>query len=227
MLVNLMPKKDSPKINGDSIPSGKYNWHWHGKPIFHYIIVLLVIANLAVSTSTLIIANQIKKSYLSKTVNVNDFLKKLTAHNEMTNYTGVVPLNIIQINSNNIDSLRTQINGLDVSYIGAFIVEYSDKIIIYDYDNDKLRLTSSLHQAQEQLPTDFLAKLNKHIELQGLQNQQPVGGKLDKSSLDSLKQQLPAVYANAKVGNFLLRYKTKLIIYDYNNDKIVNAVNLE
>jgi len=79
---------------------------------------------------------------------------------------------------------------------------------------------------QAQLPADFFTKLNKHNELQGLQNQQPIGGQIDAASLAILKQQFPDVYANAKVGDFLLRYQTKLIIYDYNNNRIVNAVNL-
>ena len=72
----------------------------------------------------------------------------------------------------------------------------------------------------------FFTKLNKHPEVQGLQNQQPIGGQIDAASLNSLKQQFPDVYANAKVGDFLLRYQTKLVIYDYNQDKVVNAVNL-
>lgn len=73
---------------------------------------------------------------------------------------------------------------------------------------------------------DFFAKLNAHPELSGLENEQPIGGQLDANSLSTLQQQFPNVYANAKVGDFLLRYSTKLIIYDYNNDAIVNAVNL-
>lgn len=74
---------------------------------------------------------------------------------------------------------------------------------------------------------EFFAKLNKHPELKGLQNEQPVGGQLDAASLSTLKQQFPDVYKDAKVGDFLLRYKTKLIIYDYDSDRIVNAVNLQ
>ena len=76
------------------------------------------------------------------------------------------------------------------------------------------------------MPADFLTKLNSHAELKGLQNQQPIGGQIDAATLNTLKQQFPDVYANAKAGDFLLRYQTKLIIYDYNADKIVNAVNL-
>ena len=81
--------------------------------------------------------------------------------------------------------------------------------------------------SQAQLPADFFTKLNKHAELKGLEKEQPIGGQLDRASLDTLKQQFPEVYMDAKVGDFLLRYSKKLIIYDYTVDKIVNVVNLQ
>ena len=200
------------------------------RPAFQYFIVLAIIATLVISIFSLVNTYQLKKAVeliSPKTVNVNDFLKKLTAHNEMKGYVGVAPLNVVQINTNNFANLQSQINGLDTSYVGNYIVQYTDRIVVYDYDNDKLRGRVNLQKPQQaQLPADFLAKLYKHPELQGLQSQQPVGGQLDQASLSTLKQQFSDVYANAKVGDFLLRYQTKLIIYDYNADKIVNAVNL-
>jgi len=91
--------------------------------------------------------------------------------------------------------------------------------------NDIRDLKASLAPAPIDV-NDFLSKLNTHPELQGLETEQPVGGQLDADSLNSLKQQFPDAYANAKVGDFLLRYTTMLIIYDYNADKIVNTINL-
>ena len=203
------------------------NLPMHETAIFHYALFLGVIATLIVSLIALISVNQVQKVVVPKTVGVNDFLKKLTAHPEMKGYVGVAPLNIVQINTNNFANLQSQISGLDTSYVGNFIVHYTDRIVVYDYDNDTLRGAANLQKPQQgQIPADFFAKLNKHPELQGLQNEQPIGGEIDEASLNTLKQQFPEVYANAKVGDFLLRYKTKLIIYDYNNDKIVNAVNL-
>jgi hypothetical protein len=78
------------------------------------------------------------------------------------------------------------------------------------------------------IKTPFLGFIIKvpHPELAGLENEQPVGGQIDQASLDTLRQQFPDVYADAKVGDFLLRCTTRLIIYDYNADTIVNAVNL-
>jgi len=207
--------------------SYRYSTPLHEKPIFHYITALAVIATLIVSISALVNVYQLKKTLSPRTININDFLKKLISHDEMKGYVGVAPLNVIQINNNNFANLQAQINGLDASYIGNFIVQYNDRTVVYDYDNDRVRGTVSLQQQLPQLPADFFAKLNKHPELQGLQNQQPIGGQLDAASLNNLKQQFPDVYANAKVGDYLLRYQTKLIIYDYDNDKIVNAIKLD
>ena len=159
-------------------------------------------------------------------INTQDFLNKLTAHDQMRAYVGIAPLNIIQITNNNIANLQAQIDGLDRSFIGSFIVQYTDVIAIYDYTNDVIMGTANLPQPIAQLPADFLTKLNAHSELAGLENEQPVGGQIDQASLDTLRQQFPTVYANAKAGDFLLRYTTKLIIYDYNADVMVNAVNL-
>ena len=204
-----------------------HNSHFYEKPTFQYIIVLSIIATLVVSVLALVNIYQLKNAIIPKTVNVNDFLKKLTAHDEMKAYVGVTPLNIVQINSNNLADLKSQISALDSSYVGYFIVQYSDRITIYDYGNDKIRGTVSQQQPQQsKLPADFLTKLNKHPELQGLQNQQPIGGQLDQTSLSTLKQQFPDVYANAKVGDYLLRYQTRLVIYDYSQDFIVNSVKL-
>ena len=218
-------------MRGDSIKSAHTQHHSsydsvYEMPIFQHIIVLAIIGTLIISVFSLFSIYQLKKSLAPQTINANDFLKKLTAHNEMKGYVGTAPLNIVQINNNNLGNLQAQINGLDTSYIGSFIVQYTDRIVIYDYQNDALRGNVNLQQPQAQMPNDFFSKLYKHPEAQGLQNQQPAGGQIDANSLATLKQQFPDVYENAKAGDFLLRYQTKLIIYDYNADKIVNAVNL-
>jgi len=207
----------------------------HERPFFHYTMLVILIATLVVSATALIKTSQLKKELLnsgtgagtSSSINANDFLRKLTSHAEMKGYVGIAPLNIVQVNANNIANLKSQINGLDDSYIGNFIVQYNDRIVVYDYGNDQLRGSVSLQQPQQgNIPSDFFAKLSSHSEVQGLQNEQPLGGQLDQASLEILKQQFPDVYANAKVGDYLLRFQTRLIIYDYDADRIVNAVNL-
>lgn len=200
--------------------------HLFEKPAFQYFIVFSIIATLIISILAFVNIYQLKKTLIPTTINTNNFLKRLTSHNEMRAYVGIAPLNIIQINNNNFANLQAQMSGLESSYIGNFIVQYADRVVVYDYDKDVIRGTVSLQQAQAQPPSDFSSKLNKHPELQGLQNQQPIGGQLDEVSLSTLKQQFPDVYVNAKAGDYLLRYQTKLIVYDYNQDRIVNAVNL-
>ena len=201
--------------------------HLFEKPAFQYAVVLSIIATLVISIFALVNIYQIKNTVVPKTVNTNDFLKKLTSHAEMKAYVGAAPLNIVQISSNNFANLQSQISGLDTSYIGNFLVQYTDRVIVYDYGNDKIRGSVSLQsQQQSQLAADLAAKLYRHPEMAGLQSEQPVGGQLDADSLNTLKQQFPDVYANAKVGDFLLRYKTKLVIYDFNADRIVNDVKL-
>jgi|TARA_B100001971_G_C18045140_1_gene459780 hypothetical protein len=203
-----------------------YSEPLHEKTFFQYVVILLIIGAFAFSLLAYLNTVYLRDTLVPKTIDVNDFLKKLTAHEEMGAFVGVSPLNIVQVNQNNIANLQTQINGLDSTFIGSFIVQYTDAIVIYNYANDEIKGTVSLGQQQAQLPADFNAKLNTHPELAGLENEQPVGGQIDEGSLNTLKQQFPDVYADAKVGDFLLRYETKLIIYDYNQDSIINSIDL-
>lgn len=139
-----------------------YKTPLHEKPIFHYLIAIFVIATLVISIIALYNVYQLKKSLFPRTININDFLKKMTSHNEMKGYIGVAPLNIVQINNNNFANLQAQISGLDVSYIGNFIVQYTDRIVVYDYDKDAIRGMVSLQQPQQsQLPADFFYKVKQ------------------------------------------------------------------
>lgn len=208
--------------------TSSYREPLHEKGVFQYIKLFLIIATLIVGILVLLKTNQITGAAVAQqAISIEDFLSRLTSHPEAQAYVGVSPLNVIQINSNNLPNLQAQIAGLDMSYVGSFLVQYPDAIVIYDYDKDAVRGTVALQQPQQaSLPGDFSAKLYAHPEASGLENEQPVGGQLDANSLATLRQQFPDVYANADVGDFLLRYSTKLIIYDYNKDIIVNAVNL-
>ncbi|MAH33061.1 hypothetical protein CL615_01590 [archaeon] len=159
-------------------------------------------------------------------VTLDQFLQTLTAHEEMTAYIGITPVNIVQITQDNLANFQNQMTGLSADFIGNFIVQYQDRIVLYDYDNDKITGNVQVQQSQE-MPQDFFQKLYTHPEVSDLNGQTPIGGVLDAESLNSLKQQLPTVYADAKVGDFLLRYDTKLVIYDYQSDNLVNVVALQ
>ena len=196
-------------------------------PIVHYAVLLLVIVSLVLSVLAYMKVSAIEDAAVPETISVDDFLKKLTSHEETKALVGASPLNIVQITQANLPNLQSQISGLDVSFVGSYLVQYQDRVVVYDYANDQLKGVVALQQpTQEQLAQDFINKLYAHPEVAGLQNEQPQGGQLDAQSLATLKQQFPDVYANAKEGDFLLRYSTRLIIYDYANDRIVNAVNL-
>ncbi|GAG06191.1 unnamed protein product, partial [marine sediment metagenome] len=73
-----------------------------------------------------------------------DLLLKLTAHEEMEEYRDVRPLNIIVVKQDNLQTLQQQIGGLDESYIGSYIISYTEKIVIYDYINDKVLINQAL-----------------------------------------------------------------------------------
>src|SRR3989344_8428718 len=117
-------------VRGDSVKGysssyGSQDTHLFDKPFFQYLLVIAIIGTFIVSVFALVNVYQLKNAVLPKTVNINDFLKKLTAHEEMKGYVGVAPLNIIQINNNNFANLQQQISGLDVSYVGSFILQYT------------------------------------------------------------------------------------------------------
>lgn len=189
-----------------------------------YVILIVAIFSLIISSYTLY---ELKFSdNTDKTISLNDFLQKLTSNQELANYKGISPQNIITIDESNLPGLQTQIVGLDSSHIGKFIVQYDDRIVLYDYDNNNILLNEQVKKS-EPMPEDFFKKLLAHQELSGVEQENPQGGLLDSVSLQSLQTSLPDVYKDAKVGDYLLRYSDRLIIYDYNSDKIVNAVQLQ
>ncbi len=196
-------------------------------PIIHYVTLVLVAISLVISVLAFLKVSAIENVAVPNTISVENFLKKLTSHEETKSLVGVSPLNVIEIAQGNLASLQSQIAGLDASFIGSYLIQYQDRVVVYDYQNDAIKgIVALQQQSNEQLAQDFIEKLYAHPETAGLQNEQPQGGQLDAQSLATLKQQFPEVYGNAKEGDFLLRYSTRLIIYDYANDRIVNAVDL-
>ena len=210
-------------------PSAVYNaYDFHEVPPFvHYLTLILVIVSLGLSAWTFMKIDGIESAAVPETIDANDFLAKLTSHEEARSYVGVAPLNILQINEGNLGNLQSQIAGLDTSYMGSYLVQYTDAIVVYDYESDVIKGKIGLTRQSQDLAQDFEAKLYAHPEMAALLGEQPQGGQLDEATLSTLKQQFPEVYAPAKVGNFLLRYSSVLVIYDYTNDRIVNVVKLQ
>jgi len=137
------------KLDSSYSPS-YYREPLHEKPGFHYLLLVLVLVSLAVSVFVLLDSGKITGAAVTdaQTLSINDFLVKLTAHPEAQAYVGISPLNMIQIDDNNLANLQTQITGLDTSYIGSYLIQYSDAIVLYDYDNDVIRDVVSLQQPQ-------------------------------------------------------------------------------
>jgi hypothetical protein len=102
-----------------------------------YAVLGVCIVSLLVSSYTLY---ELKKATQPpRGITTAEFLAKLTAHDEAAPYKGVMPLNIIRIDSSNLPGLQAQISGLDVSFIGSYIVQYKDRIFIYSIQEDKIR----------------------------------------------------------------------------------------
>lgn len=178
---------------------------------------------------TYLSVKDLKETIVPETIPVEEFLEKLTSHESMSSFVDVAPLNIVRISQENFQNLQAQIQGIDSSFIGNFLVQYQDAMVIYDYDNDEIKGNVQFQQQaeqQNQLPSDFYTKLFAHPETSELSSEQPVGGQLNAATLVTLQEQFPEVYGNAKVGDFLLRFESRLIVYDYVQDSIVVSVNL-
>ena len=191
-----------------------------------YVVLIVSVISLGVSIYTLSGMNGITGAVTGETIEVEDFMSKVTSHTELSGLGEVAPTNIVQINSNNLAQLQGQIEGLNVNHIGKFLIQYPDRIVVYDYAEDIVEGQIPVQQGT-QLPDDFEEKLYAHQEIAALAGQSPVGGALDAASLKALQEQFPEVYKNAKEGDFLLRYPTALVIYDYVNDQLINVVPLE
>jgi len=192
----------------------------------HYTILIVCLLALGTSAYTLIQVNSIKSVLQPAGIAINEFLGKLTAHNELSDYKDIAPVNIVQITNNNIANLQSQIQGLDISYLGSYLVQYNDRIIIYDFERDQIAANIQLQAPQAQLPADFFEKLAKHAELQGVETEAPTGGIIDEASLTTLRQQFPDVYQNANAGDFILRYSDRLIIFNYERNEVIGAFEL-
>ena len=198
----------------------------HSK-LHHSLLIICFLVLLGVSVYTLIQVNSIKTVLQPEGISVNEFLQKLTAHAELTDYKDIAPSNVVQITNNNIANLQGQIQGIDISYLGNYIVQYPDRIIIYNFETDQITANIQMQTPQEQqLPADFFEKLIKHAELQGVEAEAPTGGIIDQESLTSLKQQFPDVYSNANVGDYILRYTDRLVIYNYERNEVIGAFEL-
>lgn len=163
-----------------------------------------------------------------------DFAAKLSAHAEMKNYLSKSP-QIILIDASNLASLGNQVQGLTQADIGNYLLAYSDVIFLYDYNNDKIKDMFTIGNAQQgaqpgaqqspvqfdtNAPQDFFTKLLKHTEMKGLENTQPIGGRVTETALVQLKSLNPDLASKVLIGDFVLSYNDAIVIYNYEKDTI-------
>ena len=102
-----------------------YSEPLHEKTFFQYVVILLIIGAFAFSLLAYLNTVYLRDTLVPKTIDVNDFLKKLTAHEEMGAFVGVSPLNIVQVNQNNI-----------ASCVGHIVIENDvEEIVFYNNKN--------------------------------------------------------------------------------------------
>ena len=90
------------------------------------------------------------------------------------------------------------------------------------------QVPTTQQQAQQQdsisfdtnIPADFFTKILKHPEMSGLQNVSPIGGMVTQQAFVQLTNSYPSIANKTQIGDYLLQYQDKIIIYDYQNDRI-------
>lgn len=191
-----------------------------------HVLLILVIISLALSIYSAVSVYSVQKFLEPSRIDIDQFVKRLSGHDELSAYEGVTPLNIIQVTQDNLPALQSQIQGLNVNFLGRFLVQYPDAIIVYDYHDNEVISVVSFDGGQD-MPDDFFQKLYAHPEVQGLEGLQPVGGILDPQTLSALQNQFPGAYEDVEAGHYLLRYPQVIVIFDYENDAIVAIIPLQ
>mgnify|MGYP001593706795 CR=1 FL=1 len=102
--------------------------------------VLLVLVYAVIQINTI-------KTYFPKPILLEDLLNKLTTHPELKQYKNIKPVNVIQVTSQNLNELSTGIPGLDQSYIGNIVVVFDDRLAVYDYNNDIIKVNFPIAKA--------------------------------------------------------------------------------
>ncbi|MFH1316054.1 MAG: hypothetical protein ABII01_00890 [Candidatus Woesearchaeota archaeon] len=76
----------------------------------------------------------------------------------------------------------------------------------------------------QNVPLDLLQKLLTHNEMSGLETTTPVGGRITQESYVQLQTFQPQIAEIALIGDFLIQYPDRLIIFNYENDEIKNTI---
>ncbi|MAG08536.1 hypothetical protein CMO89_03615 [Candidatus Woesearchaeota archaeon] len=146
-----------------------------------------------------------------------DLLVKLTAHGGLEDYMNQRP-SVVKITQQNLNNLQQQINGLDETQIGNYIVSYEDLVILYDYTNDMI-LDSIMF---ETVPQDLLTKLTAHEEMEQYKDVKPFNMVIVKQENLAVLQQQIADIDESYIGSFIITYPdNRLVMYNYAADAIL------
>ena len=152
-----------------------------------------------------------------------DFVQKLTAHPETSGYANQNPT-ITQLTADQIaQGKQANAQLFANAKAGDYLLQWADLVLIYDYNADKIVATFKPQTA----PADFLTKLTAHTELSSYAGETPRVSIITQDALPQLKQQFPNLYSNAKAGDYVVRYTGKLVIYNYESNKIVDIFDLQ
>ena len=103
-----------------------------------YAILALVALSIVLSSLAAIKLNQVAKVVLRQNPTVGEVLKKLTAHPEAKGYFGAKPKAFLRIDQNNLEMLAKQVPGLDVFWMGNYLVVYNDLLFVYNFEEDRV-----------------------------------------------------------------------------------------
>lgn len=129
---------------------------------FNISIIVLIIFVIVLLGYNIYQVNSIKK-LIPKPISVNELLSRLTDKQDFLGYKNTEPVNILQVSTQNLAPLSNEIPGLDETYLGNFVIVYQDRIIVYDFEQDIVKINTPLIRTAPKSETNgnFEEEVNK------------------------------------------------------------------
>lgn len=153
----------------------------------------------------------------------DSLIQKLSEHEELSNYAEVYP-RITRLDQASINLLL--VNNLTFyqdAEEGNYLLEYVGLTLIYDYENNEIVNVLS----SQVLPPDFSQRLFAHAEVQDHREQDADLTLITEDSLVTARQNNPDFFENAEAGYYLLQWQDLSILYNYEDDVILNLFRLQ
>ena len=87
------------------------------------------------------------------------------------------------------------------------------------YEKPEANVTGNIivePETEQGLPSDFKANLNKYVQVP----EDAMIARIDNITL--VKKTQPQIYANARNGDYIIAFSDNVIVYDYNNNKVID-----